>query len=120
MKLHFSFFRSSVSRTLTDIRDGRHDVQNCQHNCKENGRIFKHFPHGCTYQRLAIKNLMQYKNINVETLPPQMWSQDDEKAMKVVDFDFKSDLAKGRERELEMGLRTDDDIKEVVTSLEQV
>ena len=49
-----------------------------------------------------------------------MWSQDDEKAMKVVDFDFKSDLAKGRERELEMGLRTDDDIKEVVTSLEQV
>ena len=52
---------------------------------------------------MAIENLIQYKTITVETLPPQVWAQDDAKAMKVVDFDFKSTLAKERESELAMG-----------------
>ena len=69
---------------------------------------------------MAIKNLIQYKKIAVETLPPQLWAQDDEKAMKVVDFDFKSTLAKEREMELAMGLRTDDDLKELVNHLEKL
>ena len=69
---------------------------------------------------MAIKNLIQYKKIAVETLPPQVWDQDDAKAMKVADFDFKSTLAKEREMELAMGLRTDDDIKELVNHLEKL
>ena len=64
--------------------------------------------------------MIQHKKISVETLPPQVWTQDDEKAMKVVDFDFKSTLAKEREMELAMGLRTDDDIKELVNHLENM
>ena len=63
---------------------------------------------------------MQYENIVVETLPPQVWTQDDAKAIEVVDFDFKSTLAKEREKELAMGLRTDDDIKELVNHLEKL
>ena len=63
---------------------------------------------------MAIKNLIHYKNIAVETLPPQEWAQDDERALKVDDFDFKSTLAKERELELALGLRTGDDIKELV------
>ena len=69
---------------------------------------------------MAIKNLIKYKNITVETLPPQVWNQDDAKALKVADFDFKSSLAKERELELAMGLRTDDDIKELVNHLEKL
>ena len=69
---------------------------------------------------MAIKNLIQYKNISVETLPAQVWPQDDAKAMKVADFDFKSTLAKERESELAMGLRTDEDTKELVNHLEAV
>ena len=69
---------------------------------------------------MAIKNLIQYKQIAVETLPPQVWAQDDTKAMKVADFDFKSTLAKERESELALGLRTDDDIKELVNHLEKM
>ena len=69
---------------------------------------------------MAIKNLIQYKKITVETLPPQVWDQDDAKAMKVANFDFKSTLAKERERELALGLRTEDDIKELVNHLEKL
>ena len=69
---------------------------------------------------MAIKNLIQYKIISVETLPPQVWTQDDAKAMKVADFDFKSTLAKERESELALGLRIDDDIKELVNHLEKM
>ena len=69
---------------------------------------------------MAIKNLIQYKKITVETLPPQVWDQDDAKALKVVDFDFNSTIAKEREMEFAMGLRTDDDIKELVTHLEKL
>ena len=69
---------------------------------------------------MAIKNLIQHKKISVEILPPQVWSKDDEKAMKVVDFDFKSTLAKERESELALGLRTDEDIKELVNHLEKL
>ena len=113
-------FRSTVSKTLADIKEGIHDTETCRHNCKENGKIFKHTPYQCNYRGNAIKNLIQYENISVETLPPQVWDQDDAKAMKVVDFDFKSTLAKERERELAMGLRTDDDIKELVNHLENL
>ena len=64
--------------------------------------------------------MIQYKKIEVETLPPQVWTQDDAKAIKVADFDFKSALTKERESELAMGLRTNDDIKELVDHLEKV
>ena len=106
---------------MTDIKDGNHDIRTCKHNCKLNARIFQHSPYQCPYQNIEdIKNLIQHKKISVETLPPQVWSQDDEKAMKVVDFDFKSTLAKERESELALGLRTDDDIKELVNHLEKL
>ena len=105
---------------MISIRDGVHDGQLCTQNCKENGQIFNHLPFQCTYQSQKISNLIQYKKIEVDTLPEQEWPKGDEKAMKVADFDFKSDLAKERERELELGLRTDEDVKELVTSLEQM
>ena len=67
-----------------------------------------------------IKNMIQYKKIEVETLPPQVWTLDDEKDIKVADYDFKSALTKVRESELAMGLRTNDDIKELVDHLEKL
>ena len=118
----FTFFycRSSVSKTLADIREGIHDTDTCRYNCNENGRIFKHAPYQCNYRGNAIKNLIQYENILVETLPPQVWTHKNAKVKTVVLYDFLSNLAKERERELEMGLRTDDDIKELVTILEKM
>ena len=43
--------------------------------------------------------LIKYKRIKFLNLPPKVWSKDDKKAMEVADFDFKSALAKERERE---------------------
>ena len=106
---------------MATIKDGKHDIRTCKYSCQLNGMIFQHSPYQCPYQTIEdIKNLIQHKNISVESLPPQVWSQDDEKAMKVVDFDFKSTLAKERESELALGLRTDDDIKELVNHLEKM
>ena len=70
-------------------------------------------------QKIEIAQLIQYKKITDTTVAPEQWSRD-EKAKLVAYFDFKSDLAKEREGELELGLRTDDDINELVTSLEQM
>ena len=67
-----------------------------------------------------IKNLMHYKKIEIEVLHSQMWPQDDAKAIQVADYDLKSTLAKEREIEFAMGLRTDDDIKELVSHLEKM
>ena len=107
-------------KTLLDIKDGNHDNEVCKQNCEDNGKTFNHPPHLCSYQSDDIKNLIQYRKIEVQSLPSQIWSQDDEKAMKVADFDFKSDLAKERESDLAMGLRTDDDVKELVNQLEKM
>ena len=111
---------SSVVKTLTGIRDGKHEIEVCKQNCTENGKTFNHPPHLCSYHSDDIKNLMHYKKIEIEVLPPQVWAQHDAKAMKVAEFDFKSTLAKERELELAMGLRTDDDIKELVNHLENM
>ena len=106
---------------MTDIKDGNHDIRTCKHNCKLNARIFQHSPYQCLYQTIEdIRSLIQHKKVSVETLPPQVWAQDDAKAMKVVDFDFKSTLAKERESEVALGLRIDDDIKELVNHLEKM
>ena len=106
---------------MTDIKDGNHDIRTCKHNCKLNARIFQHSPYQCIHQNPEdIKALIQHKNISVETLPPQVWARNNEKAMKVADFDFKSTLAKERQSELALGLRTDDDIKELVNHLEKM
>ena len=105
---------------MISIRDGAHDDQLCNQNCVENGRIFNHLPFHCAYQSQEISGLIQYDKVEVDTLPDQEWPKGDEKAMQVADFDFKSDLAKERERELELGLRTDEDVKELVNSLEQM
>ena len=120
-------FRNSVTNALADIRDGKHNNEVCNYNCAENGRIFNHPPYSCSFtkngienQDNEIKNMIQYKKIEVETLPPQVWTLDDAKAIKVADYDFKSALTKERENELEMGLRTDDDIKELVDQLEKM
>ena len=120
IRLLYFDFRSNVDKSLISIRDGAHDDQLCTQNCKENGQIFNHTPYQCTFQSNKISNLIQYEKIEVDTLPKQEWPTGDEKAMKVADFDFKSDLAKERERELELGLRADEDVKELVTSLEQM
>ena len=105
---------------LTAIRYGTHNATFCYQNCKSNGKIYNHQPFKCSFQTQQIRNLIQHKKIEVDTLPDQEWPKEDEKAMKVADFDFKSDLTKERKRELELGLRTDDDIKELVTPLEQM
>ena len=107
-------------KTLLDNKDGNHDNEVCKQNCEDNGKTFNHPPHLCSYQSDDIKNLIQYRKIEVQSMPSQIWSQYDEKAMKVADFDFKSALAKESENELEMGLRTDDDIKELVNQLEKM
>ena len=116
-----------MANALADIWDGKHNNEVCNYNCAENGRIFNHTPYSCSFtkngienQDNEIKNMIQYKKIEVETLPPQVWAQDDAKAIKVADFDFKSALTKERESELEMGLRTNDDIKELVDHLEKL
>ena len=111
-------FSNSVTKNLLDIKDGNHDKEVCMQNCEENGKIFNHPPHLCSYQHDDIKNLIQYKKLDVETLPRPVWSQDDKKAIEVVDYDFKSALATEREKELALGLRTNDDVKEVVNQLE--
>ena len=127
-------FRNSVTNALADIRDGKHNNEVCDYNCAENGRIFNHPPYSCSFGKKGIrkrfynwlkgdteiKNMIQYKKIEVETLPPQVWTLDDEKDVKVADFDFKSALTKERESELAMGLRTNDDMKELVDHLEKV
>ena len=107
-----------MTKNLLDIKDGNHDKEVCMQNCEENGKIFNHPPHLCSYQHDDIKNLIQYKKLDVETLPRPVWSQDDKKAIEVVDYDFKSALATEREKELALGLRTNDDVKEVVNQLE--
>ena len=109
-----------MTKTLLDIRDGNHDNEVCKQNCEENGKTFNHPPHLCSYQRDDIKNLIKYKKIKFLNLPSQVWSQGDKKAMEVADFDFKSALAKERERERKMGLRTEDDVKELVDQLEKM
>ena len=113
-------FRNPVTKALLDIRDGNHDNEVCKQNCEENGKTFNHPPHLCSYQHDDIKNLIQYKKLDVDTLPRPVWSQDDKKAIEVVDYDFKSALAKERERERKMGLRTEDDVKELVNQLEKM
>ena len=127
-------FRNPVTNALADIRDGKHNNEACKHNCTENGTIFNHPPYPCSFRKKGIrkrfynwlkgdteiKNMIQYKKIEVETLPPQVWTQDDAKAIKVADFDFKSALTKERESELALGLRTNDDIKELVDHLEKL
>ena len=105
---------------MTGIRDGKHEIEICKQNCTENGKTFNHPPHLCSYHSDDIKNLMHYKKIEIEVLHSQMWPQDDAKAIQVADYDLKSTLAKEREREFAMGLRTDDDIKELVSHLEKM
>ena len=112
--------RSSAVKTLTGIRDGKHDSEVCKQNCAENGKTFNHPPYVCSFRKNDIPNLIQYKKLEVETLPSQVWSQSDGKAMKVADYDLKSELVKERETDLAMGLRTDDDVKELVNQLEQM
>ena len=112
--------RSSAVKTLTGIRDGKHDSEVCKQNCAENGKTFNHPPYVCSYMKNGIPNLIQYKKLEVETLPSQVWSQDDGKAMKVADIDLKSALVKERESDFAMGLRTDDDIKELANQLEKL
>ena len=92
---------------MADIRDGIHDIGTCIHNCTENGKIFNHKPYECTYYGRTPKILIQYKQIAVGNSPPPVWIQDDE-----ADFDFISTLAKERERDLALGFRMGDDIKE--------
>ena len=108
-----------MTKSLLDIRDGNHDKKVCKQNCEENGKTFNHPPHLCSYQRGDIKNLIQYKKLDVETLPPQVWSKDDKKDLEVAAYDLKLELNKDRKDELAMGLRTDSDVKEVVNQLEK-
>ena len=116
-----------MTNALADIRDGKHNDEVCDYNCAENGRIFNHPPYSCSFgkngmdnQDIEIKKMIEYKKIEVETLPPQVWTLDDEKDIKVADYDFKSALTKERESELALGLRTNDDIKELVDHLEKL
>ena len=117
---------------MSKIRDGQHAA--CGQNCVKNGSIFNHEPYKCPFKAHGIikqfstrikrstdiRKLIQYKKIQVSSLPLQEWSVSDQKDRTVADFDFKSDLTKERERELKLGLRTDEDVRELVTSLEQV
>ena len=108
-----------MTKSLIDIRDGNHDNEVCKQNCEENGKTFNHPPHLCSYQRDDIQNLIQYKKLDVETLPPQVWSKDDKKDLEVAAYDLKLALNKDRKDELALGLRTDSDVKEVVNLLEK-
>ena len=110
-----------MGKLLSDVISKKHDNIACAQNCKENGKIFNHVPHSCSYYSTndtKYDSLLKKKVIDYSIYPELPQGENEEDIEKLVDLSLKMNEVEDMQAEVEFGCRSEDDLLEFKVALE--
>ena len=119
---NYFYCSGPLVKTLTDVSENYHDDDTCKHNCYKNGNKFNHVPHNCTYYNNdpRIGKLLKKVQLKISDYPSMSQDESEETTKQLLEFADLAFILEDMELELELSLRSEEDISNMKLNIEQM